>query len=74
LQIGAGLPIAVSVVAVVMGLNLLEVLPLRLPSLDVDIRSLGLPPVAQAYLAGEPACPGVAASRHPAAPLSRAAR
>ena len=35
-----------------MGLNLLEVLPLRLPSLDLDTRSLGLSPAAQAYLAG----------------------
>ncbi|KAL4434144.1 hypothetical protein ABPG75_000585 [Micractinium tetrahymenae] len=51
-QIGDGLPIAVSLVAVAMGLNLLEVLPLRLPSLDVDVRGLGLPPAAQAYLAG----------------------
>ena len=52
-QIGDGLPIAVSLVAVAMGLNLLEVLPLRLPSLDVDTRGLGLPPAVQAYLAGE---------------------
>lgn len=52
-QIGDGLPIAVSLVAVAMGLNLLEVLPLRLPSLDVDVRGLGVPPAAQAYLAGE---------------------
>lgn len=51
-QIGDGLPIAVSLVAVAMGLNLLELLPLRLPSLDVDVRSLGLPPAGQAYLAG----------------------
>lgn len=36
-----------------MGLNLLELLPLRLPSLDVDVRGLGVPPAAQAYLAGE---------------------
>ena len=50
---GGALPIAVSGVAIVMGLNLLEVLPLRLPSLDVDVRGLGLPPGAQAYLAGE---------------------
>ncbi len=52
LQIGDGLPIAVSLVAVAMGLNLLEVLPLSLPSLDVDVRGLGLPPAGQAYLAG----------------------
>lgn len=32
-QIGLGLPIAVSLIAILMGLNLLEVLPLRLPSL-----------------------------------------
>ncbi|PRW59052.1 cytochrome c-type biogenesis ccda-like chloroplastic 1 [Chlorella sorokiniana] len=51
-QIGDSLPIAVSLVAIVMGLNLLELLPLRLPSLDVDVRGLGVPPSAQAYLAG----------------------
>ncbi|KAI7839361.1 hypothetical protein COHA_006886 [Chlorella ohadii] len=51
-QIGDGLPIAVSLVAIAMGLNLLELLPLRLPSVDVDVRGLGVPPAAQAYLAG----------------------
>ena len=30
-----------------MGLNLLEVLPLRLPSLDVDVRTLKAPPILQ---------------------------
>jgi hypothetical protein len=29
-----------------------QVLRLQLPSLDVDVRGLGLPPAAQAYLAG----------------------
>jgi len=51
-QIGDALPIGVSLVAFAMGLNLLEALPLRLPSLDLDTRSLALPPAAQAYLAG----------------------
>ena len=51
-QVGDGLPIAVALLAVAMGLNLLEVLPLRLPSLDLDVRGLGVPPTAQAYLAG----------------------
>jgi len=51
-QIGDGLPIAVSLVAVAMGLNLLEVINIRLPSLDVDTRSLGLSPAGQAYIAG----------------------
>eukprot|EP00884_Botryococcus_braunii_P000469 jgi/Botrbrau1/10422/Bobra.0133s0029.1 len=51
-QIGQGLPIAVSLIAVVMGLNLLEVVQLRLPSLDVDVRDLPLPPIVTAYLAG----------------------
>ena len=37
----------VAVVAIVMGLNLLEVLPLRLPSLDVDVRTLQVPPILQ---------------------------
>ncbi len=52
MQIGDGLPVAVAFVAILMGLNLLEVVPLRLPSLDVDVRSLSLPPTLQAYLAG----------------------
>ncbi|KAK9820537.1 hypothetical protein WJX72_011397 [[Myrmecia] bisecta] len=51
-QIGSGLPIAVSCVAIIMGLNLLEVVQLRLPSLDVDVRQLSAPPALQAYLAG----------------------
>lgn len=37
----------VAVVAIAMGLNLLEVLPFRLPSLDVDVRTLQVPPVLQ---------------------------
>ena len=47
MQIGSGLPIAVSLVAIVMGLNLLEVVPLQLPSLDVDTRQVSAPPAAQ---------------------------
>ena len=46
-QVGAGLPVAVSLVAIGMGLNLLEALPLRLPSLDVDVRQLAVPPLLQ---------------------------
>lgn len=37
----------VAAVAIVMGLNLLELLPLRLPSLDVDVRTLQVPPILQ---------------------------
>ena len=37
----------VAAVAIVMGLNLLELLPLRLPSLDVDVRTLQAPPILQ---------------------------
>ena len=53
-QVGEGLPIAVSVLAIVMGLNLLEVVTLQLPSFgeDVDVRELPVPPLGQAYLAG----------------------
>ena len=47
MQIGSGLPIAVSLVAIVMGLNLLEVVPLQLPSLDVDTRQISAPPAVQ---------------------------
>ncbi|KAG1666474.1 hypothetical protein FOA52_004856 [Chlamydomonas sp. UWO 241] len=49
---GTALPLAAGCLAIAMGLNLLEVLPLRLPSLDVDVRGEGLPPAARAYLAG----------------------
>jgi cytochrome c-type biogenesis protein len=34
-QVGVGLPIVVSLIAIIMGLNLLEALPLQLPSLAV---------------------------------------
>eukprot|EP00899_Mesostigma_viride_P002594 jgi/Mesvir1/12335/Mv00521-RA.2 len=56
-QIGNNLPVAVALVAMLMGLNLLEVLPfLRLPSFgsDFDIKRAAptLPPVLQAYMAG----------------------
>ena len=42
---------AVSGVAILMGLNLLGALPLRLPSLDMDVRQLSLPPLLQARVA-----------------------
>lgn len=42
-----GLYAGVAVVAILMGLNLLEVLPFRLPSLDVDVRTLQVPPILQ---------------------------
>eukprot|EP00250_Pteridium_aquilinum_P031202 c43232_g1_i1 orf=13-1089(+) len=55
-QIGQGLPIGASALAVVMGLNLLEIIELQLPSFfgDFDPRSAAasLPSSAQAYLAG----------------------
>ncbi|KAH7443735.1 hypothetical protein KP509_02G048700 [Ceratopteris richardii] len=55
-QIGQGLPIGASALAVVMGLNLLEVIELQLPSFfgDFDPRSAAasLPSSVQAYLAG----------------------
>ena len=51
---GPVLPLAASVVAIAMGLNVLGVVDLRFPSLlpDVDTRRLGLPAWARAYLAG----------------------
>lgn len=51
-QFGKGLPIGVSLIAILMGLNLLEVYPVQLPSIDVDVRRFGLGPNLQAYLAG----------------------
>jgi len=50
--VGDTLPLAASAVAIVMGCNLLGVISLRLPSIDIDVRSLPLPPLAIAYLAG----------------------
>jgi cytochrome c-type biogenesis protein len=52
-QIGIGLPIIVSLIAIIMGLNLLEILPLRLPSLDTtDWISADLPSGVRSYLLG----------------------
>lgn len=52
-QIGIGLPIAVSFVAIIMGLNLLEALPLKLPSWGgTDWISRDLPAGVRSYLIG----------------------
>ncbi|GMN63095.1 hypothetical protein TIFTF001_032174 [Ficus carica] len=55
-QIGQGLPLAASGLAVVMGLNLLEIIELRLPSFfdnfDAREAASNFPSSVQAYLAG----------------------
>ncbi len=52
-QIGLGLPIVVSAIAILMGLNLLEALPFRLPSWGgMDWFSQELPTSAKSYLIG----------------------
>lgn len=52
-QIGIGLPIVVSLVAIAMGLNLLEILPLRFPSLGAtDWITDDLPRGLRSYLIG----------------------
>jgi cytochrome c-type biogenesis protein len=52
-QIGVGLPIIVSLVAIAMGLNLLEILPLRFPSLGAtDWISADLPRGIRSFLLG----------------------
>jgi cytochrome c-type biogenesis protein len=52
-QIGWGLPIIVSLIAILMGFNLLEILPLRLPSYGgLEWISQELPPAAKSYLIG----------------------
>lgn len=52
-QIGVGLPIFVSIVAILMGLNLLEALPLQLPDFGgMDWISKDLPHGARSYLLG----------------------
>ena len=52
-QVGIGLPIIVSIVAILMGLNLLEALPFQLPSFGgLDWISKELPPSVRSYLIG----------------------
>ncbi len=52
-QIGIGLPIVVSLIAIAMGLNLLEILPLRFPSLGAtEWISDDLPRGLRSYLLG----------------------
>ena len=52
-QIGIGLPIAVSAIAILMGLNLLELLPLRLPNWGgMEWISKELPEGVRSYLIG----------------------
>jgi cytochrome c-type biogenesis protein len=52
-QIGVGLPIVVSAIAIIMGLNLLEVLPLRFPSLGAtDWIKDDFPAGLRSYLLG----------------------
>jgi len=52
-QVGFGLPILVSVIAILMGLNLLEALPLQLPSLGgMEWISKDLPSGVRSYLIG----------------------
>ena len=46
-QIGSGLPIVISLLAIVMGLNLLEVIRLQLPSVDIDVKKFSAPPILQ---------------------------
>ncbi|XWK90712.1 MAG: cytochrome c biogenesis protein CcdA [Phormidium sp.] len=52
-KVGIGLPIIVSIIAIIMGLNLLEALPLRFPSFDgLDLISKDLPHGVRSYLLG----------------------
>ena len=52
-QIGVGLPIVVSLIAIAMGLNLLEILPLRFPSLgETNWIGEDLPRGIRSYLLG----------------------
>ena len=53
-QVGLGLPIVVSILAILMGLNLLEALPIPLPSFgnNVDVTTLGVPLALKSYLLG----------------------
>jgi len=52
-QVGIGLPIIVSIIAILMGLNLLEALPIQLPSFGgIDWISKDLPSGVRSYLIG----------------------
>jgi cytochrome c-type biogenesis protein len=52
-QIGIGLPIIVSILAIIMGLNLLEALPIQFPSLnETNWISSDLPPGIRSYSIG----------------------
>ena len=51
-QVGIGLPILVSIIAILMGLNLLEALPLQLPSFGGLEWSKNLPQGVRAYFIG----------------------
>lgn len=52
-KIGIGLPIIVSIIAIIMGLNLLEALPLSFPSFSgIDLISKDLPHGVRSYLLG----------------------
>ncbi|BAY62328.1 cytochrome c biogenesis protein, transmembrane region [Calothrix brevissima NIES-22] len=52
-QVGVGLPIIVSIIAILMGLNLLEALPLQFPSLgETNWISTDLPPGVRSYALG----------------------
>lgn len=52
-QVGVGLPIIVSIIAILMGLNLLEALPLQFPSLgETNWISQDLPAGLRSYLLG----------------------
>ncbi len=52
-QIGIGLPVIVSIIAIIMGLNLLEALPLQLPSLTgTEFISKEWPDGVRSYLLG----------------------
>lgn len=52
-QVGVGLPILVSVLAILMGLNLLEALPLPMPNVgNLDFLNRGMPLALKSYLLG----------------------
>lgn len=52
-QVGTGLPIVISIVAIIMGLNLLEALPLQMPTIGgTDWISEELPTGVRSYLLG----------------------
>jgi cytochrome c biogenesis protein CcdA len=64
-SLGAFLPLVASGIAILMGLNLLELVKLQLPSFESSTNFDGIPPSMQAFLLGESTCTMARPTFHP---------